>query len=111
MWNKESFTVDARDDIIICLCCFTISGNGGAVSRAQTQSPDHSDIENSVRQAATRVQISRRMMRIMMIISPFGQCGCGRPLRGMRCIHINQIHSCGHPFARIEAPSLEFYGQ
>jgi hypothetical protein len=31
------------------------------------------------------------MMRIMMIISPFGQCGCGRPLRGMRCIHINQI--------------------
>jgi hypothetical protein len=26
-----------------------------------------------------------------MIISPFGQCGCRRPLRGMRCIYINQI--------------------
>jgi hypothetical protein len=23
------------------------------------------------------------MMMMMMIISPFGQCGCGRPLRGL----------------------------
>jgi hypothetical protein len=31
-----------------------------------------------------------RMMKLM-IISPLGHGCCGRSLRGMRCIHINQI--------------------
>jgi len=31
------------------------------------------------------------MMMMMLMISPFGQCDCGRPPRGMSCIHLNQI--------------------
>jgi hypothetical protein len=42
------------------------------------------------------------MLMLLMIISPFGHSGGGRPLRGMRCIDINQITTAVAPFIEVK---------